>query len=106
MKSQNIFEGLPLELPKELIETIETSPAVKIERIVSFGQSTPEGEWLEQESTEWVILLSGNAGIRFDGSAEAVSLKPGDYLCIPHCTRHRVDWTDARQSSVWLAVHY
>lgn len=106
MKVQNIYAELPSSLNKELSEILSSSSAVTIERIISFGQSTPEGEWLEQESTEWVILLRGSADIHFYGNAEAVSLKVGDYLCIPPRTRHRVDRTDAYQPSVWLAVHY
>ena len=106
MKPQNIYSHLPSALEQELVEKIACSAGVKIERIVSFGQATPEGEWLQQESNEWVILLSGLAGIRFDGGAKALPLKPGDYLNIPGGTRHRVEWTNSHQPSVWLAVHY
>ena len=106
MKPQNIYAGLPSSLNKEVFETLASSPDVTIERIVSFGQSTPEGEWLKQERTEWVILLNGSAGILFDGNEEEILLKPGDYLCIPPHTRHRVTRTDADKPSVWLAVHY
>jgi cupin 2 domain-containing protein len=106
MKLKNIFEGLPASVDKELFETLSSSPGVTIERIVSLGQSTPVGEWLEQERSEWVILLSGSASVCFEENSEKMLLKPGDYLCIPPHTRHRVEHTDLHQPSVWLAIHY
>ncbi|KAB2839279.1 MAG: cupin, partial [Melioribacteraceae bacterium] len=33
-------------------------------------------------------------------------LKPGDYLNIPARKKHRVEWTDNAQKTVWLAIHY
>jgi len=56
MKPQNIFARMPLTFDKEAFETLTSSSGVAIERIISFGQATPAGEWLEQEKTEWVIL--------------------------------------------------
>jgi cupin 2 domain-containing protein len=35
-----------------------------------------------------------------------VAMKPGDYLDIPAHRRHRVEWTDPAQPTVWLAIHY
>ena len=31
-------------------------------------------------------------------------LAPGDYVEIPPHVRHRVEWTDADEPTVWLAV--
>ena len=67
----NIFTALPSAEAAEAFETIAASADVRIERIVSHGQATPEGEWLEQELDEWVLLLSGSAGILFEGDSEA-----------------------------------
>ncbi|MDB5688244.1 MAG: cupin [Sphingomonas bacterium] len=53
---------------------------------------------------EWVLLVSGSAGLTFDGAAER-TLVPGDCLAIPAGTRHRVAWTDPGGPTVWLAVH-
>ena len=39
----------------------------------------------------------------FDGS-EPVEMRPGSYLNIPAHLRHRVDWTDPDQPTVWLAI--
>jgi cupin 2 domain-containing protein len=33
-------------------------------------------------------------------------MKAGDYVEIPAHTRHRVEWTDPDEDTVWLAVYY
>jgi cupin 2 domain-containing protein len=79
---------------------------VRIERIVSTGQASPPGFWYDQPWTEWVLLLAGAAGLLFEGAPAPGQLKAGDYLLIPAGQRHWVEWTDATQPTVWLAVHY
>ena len=101
----NIFKNVPEELKEELFETILDGERVKVERIVSAGQATPSGEWLEQEEAEWVILLSGGAELSFDDGAQSERMKPGDYIFIKAGRRHRVEWTDLDQKTVWLAVY-
>jgi cupin 2 domain-containing protein len=44
--------------------------------------------------------------VRFEGQEAAQVLGPGDHLRIPAHCRHRVEWTDARQETVWLALHF
>jgi cupin 2 domain-containing protein len=106
MVTQNIYSHIPPSLKQELFETIIASPDVKIERIISHGQATPAGEWLQQENSEWVILLCGKAGIRFEDDSAVVALNVGDYLNIPARARHRVEWTEEEAVTTWLAVHY
>ena len=79
---------------------------LRIERIVSTGQSTPEGSWFDQAWSEWVIVLAGEALIAFEDDAESRRLRPGDYLFIPPHRRHRVAWTDPGRPTIWLAVHF
>lgn len=81
-------------------------PGFRLERIISAGQATPEGEWYDQETHEWVVLLSGSAGLLFEGETEIRVLNPGDYLLISAHCRHRVEWTDPERQTVWLAWHY
>lgn len=78
---------------------------MRIERIVSTGQATPPGEWLDQADDEWVALLAGRAGLRVEGEAETRVLAPGDWVLLRARQRHRVEWTDAVEPTVWLAVH-
>ncbi len=102
----NIFEGIAEEIPDELIEVLLQTPGFHLERIVSAGQATPPGQWYDQGNHEWVVLLSGAAGLFFEGETEVRVLRPGDYLLIPAHCRHRVEWTDPAQPTVWLALHY
>jgi cupin 2 domain-containing protein len=102
----NVFLDIPHTLPAEQITEILSAPNVRIERIVSTGQASPQGFWYDQAGPEWVIVLAGSAGLQFEGEAEPHRLGPGDYVQIPPHTRHRVAWTDAREPTVWLAVHY
>jgi hypothetical protein len=69
----NIFSQLPVDCNAEVFETIASSKNVRIERIVSCGQATPEGEWYDQKQDEWVLLLSGrsNHAGRWTGAAAA-----------------------------------
>ena len=102
----NLFVSLPHSLPSELIDVIVHADRVRIERIVSTGQATPPGEWYDQETSEWVVVLRGSAALRFEDEPDVLVLAPGDHVAIPAHRRHRVEWTDASQPTVWLAVHY
>lgn len=77
---------------------------VSIERIVSTGQATPAGEWLEQDRDEWVVLLEGEAEIGYEDGSR-VRLTPGDHVLIAGGKRHRVEWTRTDPPCIWLAVH-
>jgi cupin 2 domain-containing protein len=95
-----------LSVPDELKEVLLDRDSVRIERIVSRGHSSQPGFWYDQTDNEWVVLLSGRARLLFEGEPDPISLGPGDYLDIPAHTRHRVEWTDPDQDTVWLAVFY
>ena len=101
----NLFEGFDATAPDERFDALLTRPGLHIERIVSTGQAGAEGHWYDQPQTEWVVLLSGSAVLRFEDEAEPRMLRPGDWLTIPPHRRHRVEATDAQTPSVWLAVH-
>ena len=101
----NLFENIPAELPGELFQTLAQSDALRIERIVSRGHTTPAGQWYDQPQNEFVILLQGAARLAFEDGRE-IAMGPGDWLAIPAHVKHRVAWTDPEQHSVWLAVHY
>ena len=104
-KPENLFDGVPDDLKEELLQTLIAAPGVRIERIVSRGHASPEGFWYDQDTREWVLLVSGAARLRFDGE-EPLEMTPGSYVDIPAHRRHRVEWTDPNQPTVWLAVHY
>lgn len=102
----NLFASIPSEIPAELFEILIETTNFRLERIVSAAQATPPGEWYDQDAHEWVVLLRGAAGLRFEDEPEPRRLHPGDYLLIPAHRRHRVEWTDPTQATVWLALHY
>ncbi len=106
MSKKNIFGDIPTKLPDELFEEILTGKTFKMERIVSRGHASPDGFWCDQEENEWVILLQGSANLRFAGTEELIILRPGDYVQIPQHDRHRIEWTDPDQETIWLAVYY
>jgi len=102
----NIYASIPHSLKEELLEILLETKGFRMERIVSEGHSTEPGQWYDQETAEWVILLEGAAGLLFEGDAEARVMGPGDYVLIPPHRRHRVEWTDGQKRTVWLAFHY
>ena len=102
----NLFADLPAQLPEELFEVLVHSVAARLERIISRGHASPPGHWCDQDTNEWVVLLRGAAGLRFEDESEPRVLGPGDWLDIPAHRRHRVDWTAAGEPTVWLALHY
>lgn len=92
--------------PGEQVDVLVEHGNLRIERIVSTGQASPEGFWYDQEEHEWVLLLSGSAGLRFEGEDGPRALGPGDQAHIPAHTRHRVEWTAEGEHTIWLAIFY
>lgn len=105
LKINSIFDNV-IQSEQEIIEKLITQAYFTLERIVSTGQATPAGQWYDQEQDEWVILLSGSAGLLFAEENTIRILAPGDYIHIKAHQRHRVEWTDSSQPTVWLALHY
>jgi cupin 2 domain-containing protein len=103
---KNLFTDIPDHLKEELIETILQTSDFRMERIVSHGRHSEEGFWYDQSDNELVILLKGKATLRFENQSQPVKMNPGDYLHIEKHARHRVEWTDPEQETIWLAVHY
>ncbi len=102
----NLFAQVPGQLPQELFEALIQTPAFTLERIVSRGHTTPEAQWYDQEREEWVLVVKGRARLLFEHRSEAVEMGVGEYLHIPAHCRHRVEWTDPDQETIWLALHY
>jgi cupin 2 domain-containing protein len=101
----NLLHGLPDSLPAELFQGLAGGDHVRIERILSKGQASPPGFWYDQENEEFVLLVQGRARLAVEGRGTH-ELGPGDYIVLPARLRHRVEWTDPDQVTVWLAVHY
>ncbi|MGW7771528.1 cupin domain-containing protein [Pseudomonas machongensis] len=104
----NLFSPLPPLDPAaaEQFDELLRRPGLRIERIVSSGQCSPPDFWYDQAEGEWVVVLTGSAGLRLEHESETRVLKAGDHLDIPPHCRHRVEWTQADATTVWLAVFY
>jgi cupin 2 domain-containing protein len=102
----NFFSQIPANFPTEIIEVVLRTGSFWLERIISTGHATLEGEWYDQDTHEWVLLLTGGAGLVLENDPQVIIMKPGDYLHIPAHRRHRVEWTDPSQPTIWLALHY
>jgi cupin 2 domain-containing protein len=104
MQPRNILASLPDAKAAENTDTLITARGVRLERIVSLGQVTPEGIWYDQDEAEWVLLIRGSARLAIAGEPAVRELQAGDTLFLPARCRHRVTWTDPDQPTVWLAL--
>jgi len=100
----NILTPLPDATVAEVFTPLLERRGVRIERIVSQGQITPEDQPDDQDHDEWVLLLVGSARLWLEGAGER-DLEPGDTMLIPAHVRHRVTWTQSEPPTVWLAIH-
>lgn len=98
----NIFDVDSFKLSDELITVLHEKENIRIERIVSTGQTT---HWLDQSEDEFVLLLKGNAKIEFE-SGGILELCEGDTLLIEKYTRHKVRFTSANPPCVWLCIFF
>jgi len=106
MISNNLFSNIPDQIKREIFDPIIENEKFKLERIISQGQCTPEGEWLEQKNNEWVVLLTGKVKLKFEDDKDSYLMESGDYIYIPSGKRHRVEWTVPNTRTVWLALHF
>lgn len=103
MIKKNIFD-IPASSKEEIFEHLAGHSNLKIERIISTGQTTPQGVWYDQTADEWVLLIQGEAKILFHENT-AIHLKSGDYILIPAHQLHRVTYTTSNPPCIWLAIH-
>lgn len=101
----NLFEDIPTTVSSEIFDDLISTKNLRIERILSHGQSSPEQGWYDQDEHEWVVVLSGFGVIEFEDGRE-VRLNKGDYLNIKAHERHRVKATSLEEVTVWLAIFY
>lgn len=103
---KNIFENIPAVVTEEISDILMQKKDVRIERIISKGQSSPPGFWYDQDESEWIIIIKGSAKLKFENVPEDVEMKTGDYLNIPSHLKHRVEWTDPNEETIWLTAFY
>lgn len=100
-KNFNFLDDIPSESKDEIFETLLKNEKVKIERIISYGQTTNEKFWYDQKEDELVVILKGDAKIKYE-SGELFELKEGSSLYIKAHTKHQVIYT--ANPTIWLAI--
>lgn len=103
---KNVFADIPETIPEEIFERLVETKSFRLERIISDGQLTPENEWYDEDENEWFVLIKGSAALLLEGDKEPLIMKPGDYLNLSAHRKHKVLWTDAEETTIWLAIHY
>ena len=98
----NIFDMPELPLSEELTEILAKSDNIRIKRIISTGHVS---DWYDQDETEFVALLEGNAVIEYE-NGKTIAMSRGDTLLIAQHERHRVSFTSSDPPCVWLCVFY
>ena len=98
----NLFALPPGPLAEERSEILARGGNVRVERIVSTGQTT---DWYDQEETEFVSVLQGEATLEFEDGGQR-RLEAGDWLVLPPHRRHRVAATSGDPACIWLCMFW
>jgi cupin 2 domain-containing protein len=107
VRAGSLHRNLPSRpLACEITDIFVDRPGLRIERIVSSGQATPEGEWYDQDGDEWVLVVAGAARLRIEDEPGDRELGSGDWVLLPAHCRHRVTWTQVEPPTIWLAIHF
>ena len=101
----NVFDVILQDTASEITECLMSKDGIRIERIVSNGQSSADDFWYDQEEHEWVLVLSGYGVIEFEGGSKT-RLNAGDYVNIAAHKKHRVAKTAPDGETIWLAIFY
>lgn len=102
----NLFDaGMPT--PEEIVNVLYEKNGTRIERITSWHHATPEDFWYDQDEDEWLVLLEGEATLRYDSAQVDENevlrpLKKGEPLLIPAHVRHQIAHT--ANPAIWLCV--
>ncbi len=98
----NIFDLPSLPLHDELVTILQENNKIRIERIISTGQTSG---WYDQDEAEFVVLIEGFAKLEFENDC-FLSMKKGDTILIHPHQLHRVAHTSMHPPCIWLCVFY
>ena len=99
----NIFDNIPENFKDEISTILLKRKNVRIEKIISNGQTSKDNFWYDQDEDEWVIVLQGKGEITYKDNSKEM-LTTGDYTFIPAHKKHRVSFTSENPPCVWLCV--
>ena len=118
MGKMNIFDLKDLSEKEEVVRILTENENVKIEKIISTGQTT---DWQELDKNEFVILVQGNAEIEYfknndykknimknqrNTNNKKLQLVRGDTVLINKGERHRVSYTSKEPCCVWICIFF
>ena len=70
--TKNVFT-VPERLDNgEVCTPLAAATGFRVERIVSWGEVTPEGAWYDQDHDEWVIVVQGEGAVEDDKGTRTV----------------------------------
>ena len=103
---KNIFANIPNKIPEEITEILMENKNIRIERIISRGQKSSTDFWYNQDENEWIMVIKGSAKLKIENEPEEITLCMGDYINIPSHLKHRIEWTNPNEETLWLAIFY
>ena len=81
----NIFQNIIEDYQNENFDTLLDLPNIRIERIVSNGQSSENNFWYDQDENEWILLIKGDAELEYK-TGEIIQLEKDTF-----------EWTNIKQ---------
>ena len=102
-KSFDLLKNIPDKSKDEIFETILEKKDIKIERIISYGQTTAKDYWYDQDQDEFVLILKGKAKIKYE-LGEIIQLDEGSSIYIKAHEKHQVIYTT--NPTIWLAIFF
>jgi cupin 2 domain-containing protein len=100
--------ALPATTDHEVFGDLLKRPGLRIERIVSTGQCQPAGFLVRpgRRRMGGGCCRARRSCAFADEGGSPPPAQAGDFVDIAAQRRHRVDWTPADQTTIWLAVFY
>ncbi len=95
----NFFEFGELPRDEELVEELFQYENIRVERIISTGQSS---DYYDQDEAEYVFLLKGSSKLEIGD--RIVELNAGDSIFIEAHEVHRVLETSKTEETIWLCI--
>ena len=107
MQCENLFSGIPPQLPEELVTVLCRNKGIRIKRIVSDGSSG-------RRRTSGTIRNGTNGSSFWKGGRPSSSRGSRNWSNCTRCVSehprphpgHRVAWTSTTEKTVWLVVLY
>lgn len=99
----NLFDfNKDAALENELTDILYEDEYIRIERIVSMGQASPDGFIYDQSDDEFVSVVEGKAGLLLTEENREINLNCGDSFMIKAGVKHKVIYTSC--PCIWLCV--